>query len=249
MDAGVKISDPVAGIAMGLVQAGGKDYVLTDIAGAEDHHGDMDLKIAGTQHGITAMQMDLKVEGVSQETLDKAFEQAREARLEILRHMLTTLQAPRDEISQYAPRLVHVKIDPDYIGKLIGPGGKNIKALEEKYGVTIEVEDDGTVTVSSSEQSGAAECAEYIGYLGRRPEVGKIYNGTVIDIKDFGAIVELFPGADGLCHISQLSSDYVKDVRDVCKVGDKMQVKVLSIEDNRVRLSRKAALEELDEGK
>jgi polyribonucleotide nucleotidyltransferase len=244
MDAGVPIYDPVAGIAMGLVKTDDDVYILSDIAGAEDHHGDMDLKVAGTQHGITALQMDLKVDGISAETMEKAFEQAREARLHILRHMLTTLSEPREEISSFAPRLVHVKIDPDYIGKLIGPGGKNIKALEEKYGVTIEVEDDGTVTVSSPEKAGAQECAEYIGYMGREVEVGATYEGTVVEIKDFGAIVELFPGSDGLCHISQLSDDYVKNVTDVCQVGDRMKVKVLKVEGNSVRLSRKEALAE-----
>ena len=245
MDAGVPIKNPVAGIAMGLVKIDDKAVVLTDIAGAEDHHGDMDLKVAGTQHGITALQMDLKVKGVGLEVLRQALDQAREARLEILRIMLRTLERPRQELSQYAPRLIQVSINPDSIGKLIGPGGKTIKGLEAQFECTIEVEDDGKVTVSSVGGMGKAEeAARYIGQLGKKVEVGAIYEGTVTEIKDFGAIVELFPGADGLCHISQLAEGYVESVASVCKIGDRLKVKVLSVEDNRVRLSRKAALKE-----
>ncbi len=245
MDAGVPISNPVAGIAMGLIKEEEDVYILTDIAGAEDHHGDMDLKVAGTQHGVTAVQMDLKVKGIGVETLREALDQAREARMHILRTMLRTLERPRADISSYAPRLIQVQISPDNIGKLIGPGGKTIKGLEEKYECNIEVEDDGTVTVSSVEGAGRAEeAAQYIEGLGKSLEVGKVYEGTVTDLKDFGAIVEIFPGSDGLCHISQLDDSYVEKVSDVCKVGDSMKVKVLSIEDNRVRLSRKEALKE-----
>jgi polyribonucleotide nucleotidyltransferase len=244
MDAGVPITNPVAGIAMGLVKEGDKAFILTDIAGAEDHHGDMDLKVAGTQHGVTSVQMDLKVKGVGLDLLRQALTQAREARLEILRTMLRTLDKPRADISPYAPVLVQVKIDPDMIGKLIGPGGKMIKSLEEKYDCTIEVEDDGSVTVSSERGGRAAEAAEYIRMLGQSVTVGAIYDGVVTELKDFGAIVELFPGADGLCHISQLDEGYVKEVSEVCKVGDRMKVKVISAEDGRVRLSRKAALKE-----
>jgi polyribonucleotide nucleotidyltransferase len=245
MDAGVPIKNPVAGIAMGLVKEGDQAIVLTDIAGAEDHYGDMDLKVAGTQHGVTALQMDLKVKGVGIDTLRRVLAQAREARLEILRNMLQTLPRPREELSPYAPRLIQVSISPDSIGKLIGPGGKTIKGLEEQFECTIEVEDDGTVTVSSVGGMGRAEeAAHYISQLGRKVEVGAIYEGTVTELKDFGAIVQLFPGADGLCHISQLAEGYVEKVSDVCKIGDRMKVKVISVEDNRVRLSRKAALKE-----
>ena len=247
MDAGVPITNPVAGIAMGLIKEGEKTFILTDIAGGEDHYGDMDLKVAGTQHGVTAVQMDLKVKGIGVDLLRQALRQGREARLEILRTMLRTLARPRDDISPYAPVLVQVKINPDMIGKLIGPGGKMIKSLEEKYACNIEVEDDGSVTVSSERGGRAGEAAEYIGMLGQSVTVGAIYDGVVTDLKDFGAIVELFPGADGLCHISQLDEGYVKEVSEVCKVGDRMKVKVLSAEDGRVRLSRKAALKESDE--
>jgi polyribonucleotide nucleotidyltransferase len=245
MDAGVPIKNPVAGVAMGLIKEGDRSYILTDIAGAEDQHGDMDLKVAGTQHGVTAVQMDLKVKGVGLDILRRALLQARDARMEILRVMLCTLAQPRESISPYAPILVMVKINPDSIGKLIGPGGKTIKGLEEKYDCTIEVEDDGKVTVSSKRGGRADEAAAYIGRLGKQVEVGAIYDGVVTELKDFGAIVELFPGADGLCHISQLDEGYVKNVSDVCKVGDTIKVKVLSVEDDRVKLSRKAALKEL----
>jgi polyribonucleotide nucleotidyltransferase len=245
MDAGVPISNPVAGIAMGLIKADDGVHILSDIAGAEDHHGDMDLKVAGTQHGVTAIQMDLKTTDVSVETLRQAFTQAKDARLHILKVMLSTLDKPRADISPYAPVLVQVKIDPDMIGKLIGPGGKNIKGLQEKYECSIEVEDDGSVTVSSPRGGRASECAQYIEQMGQTAKVGAIYDGVVTELKDFGAIVELFPGSDGLCHISQLDEDYVKEVSSVCKVGDTIKVKVLSVEDGRVRLSRKAAMKEL----
>ncbi|MHC4481351.1 MAG: S1 RNA-binding domain-containing protein, partial [Planctomycetota bacterium] len=177
----------------------------------------------------------------------KALGQAREARLEILRAMLRVLPRPRESISPYAPVLVQVQISPDSIGKLIGPGGKTIKGLEEKYDCTIEVEDDGTVTVSSEQGGRAREAADYIEQLGQEVQVGTIYEGVVTDLKDFGAIVQLFPGADGLCHISQLDEGYVKEVSDICKIGDTLTVKVLSVEGNRVRLSRKAALQETKE--
>jgi polyribonucleotide nucleotidyltransferase len=244
MDAGVPIKYPVAGIAMGLVKCDGAAHVLTDIAGAEDHYGDMDLKVAGTQHGVTAVQMDVKVLGVEIETLRAAFQQAREARMEILRMMLQALGAPRSEVSRYAPVLVQVHIDPDLIGKLIGPGGKTIKSLEETYSCKIEVEDDGSVTVSSEKGGGAQQAAHYISQLGKKAQVGEVYDGVVTDVKDFGAIVELFPGSDGLCHISQLDDGFVKNVTDICKVGDRIKVKVISVEDNRVRLSRKAAMQD-----
>jgi polyribonucleotide nucleotidyltransferase len=242
MDAGVPIKNPVAGIAMGLIKDADKTHILTDIAGAEDHHGDMDLKVAGTQHGVTALQMDLKVTGIGLDTLTRALEQARDARMQILRIMLGTLERPRESLSQYAPRLVQVKINPDNIGKLIGPGGKTIKALEEKYSCNIEVVDDGTVTISSKGDGRSEDAAKYVEGLGKTAEVGKVYEGVVTDLKDFGAIVEILPGTDGLCHVSQLDHGYVDNVTDVCKVGDTMKVKVLSVEDNRIRLSRKAVM-------
>ncbi|MGD2174502.1 MAG: polyribonucleotide nucleotidyltransferase [Candidatus Brocadiaceae bacterium] len=247
MDAGVPIKNPVAGIALGLVKEGDQTFLLTDIAGAEDHHGDMDLKVAGTQHGVTAVQMDLKVKGVGMEVLREAFSRAREARMQILRAMLSVLQRPREEISPYAPRLIRLHIDPDMIGKLIGPGGKTIKGLEEQYDSTIEVEDDGTVTISGKDAEKAEAAARYIEQLGQKVQVGAIYDGRVTEIKDFGAIVELFPGADGLCHISELADSYVKEVTDICSVGDDIKVKVLSADDRSVRLSRRAALQEADQ--
>ena len=244
MDAGVPIKDPVAGVSVGLILEDGRPYLLTDIAGAEDHYGDMDFKIAGTQHGVTALQLDIKVEGVSLPLIQEALLCARRARIEILREMLKTLQRPRESISPYAPVLCQVKIDPDKIGKLIGPGGKNIKKVEEMFDCNVEVEDDGSVTVSSSGEGRAAEAAEYIRNFTQEIQVGRIYQGRVVELKEFGAIVELFPGADGLCHISQLDDGYVESVTDVCNVGDEMTVKVISVEDNRVKLSRKAALRE-----
>jgi len=242
MDAGVPIRYPVAGVAIGLVREGERNHILTDIAGAEDHHGDMDLKVAGTQHGVTAIQMDLKVAGVGMDVLKDGLERAREARLQILRAMLSVLRKPRESISPYAPVLIKVQIPPDSIGKLIGPGGKTVKGLEEQYECTIEVEDDGSVTVSSRQGGRASDAARYIEQLGKQVQVGAIYEGVVTAVKDFGAIVELFPGTDGLCHISQLDEGYVEKVSDVCKVGDKLLVKVLSVEDNKVRLSHKAAI-------
>jgi len=245
MDAGIPISDPVAGIAMGVVAEGGRHVVLTDIAGVEDHYGDMDFKVAGTQHGLTALQLDVKTHGVGQEVLREVLERAREARLQILRAMLVTIREPRDHLSPYAPVLKRVKIDPEHIGMLIGPGGRTIKGLESRFDCDIEVEDDGTVTVSGDSTADVAGAVRYIENLGGAGvEVGKVYEGRVAEIRDFGAIVELFPGADGLCHISELDEGYVKRVEDICKVGDRMRVKVLSVDGDRVRLSRKAALKE-----
>ena len=245
MDAGIAISDPVAGLAMGLITENGKNVVLTDISGTEDHFGDMDFKLAGTQHGLTAMQLDLKVGGVTTEIMQEVMSKGREARIKILRHMLQTLKAPRPEVSPYAPRLQRIKIDTEKIGLVIGPGGKTIRKLEADFDCNIEVEDDGTVTISSDKQGDVAGAVRYLEtFTGAGLDVGKIYEGTVTEVKDFGAIVQLFPGMDGLCHVSQLDVDYVKNVQDVCKVGDQMRVKVLSIEGNRVKLSRKAALQE-----
>ena len=252
MDAGVPISDPVAGVAMGVVCEGDKQVILTDIAGVEDHCGDMDCKVAGTQNGVTAIQMDLKMTGVTDELLREVIMGAREARMEILRTMLKTLRRPREELSEYAPRLHTVQIDPDNIGKLIGPGGKTIRRLEEEFGCEIEVEDDGTVTISSEAGDTEADVEGALNYVGNmaggKVEVGKIYEGRVTELKDFGAIVELFPGTDGLCHISELEDGYVDNVQDVCTVGDKMKVKVLAVEGNRIKLSRRAALEEENQG-
>jgi len=246
MDAGVPIRQPVAGISIGLIkESDGRYVLLTDIIGDEDHYGDMDFKVAGTQNGITGIQLDLKIDGISEEIVRGTLTQAREGRLEILRTMLQCIGQPRDQISRHAPRLIQVRINPDKIGLLIGPGGKNIRKMEEQTGANIEIEDDGTVTVSSINADSAEKAAEQVRLLTEEVQVGKIYNGRVTSIKDFGAFIEILPGKDGLCHISELSDGYVERVDDICKVGDMMQVKVILVDDqDRVKLSRKAVLRE-----
>lgn len=245
MDAGVPLLQPVAGVAMGLVREEGETRILTDICGSEDHFGDMDLKIAGTQNGITGVQMDLKVTGVDSDTLMQAFNQAREARIHVLRQMLQALERPRAEISKYAPRLLLVKIPEDKIGAVIGPGGKVIKKIQEETGATVDIEDDGTANISSREAEGAERARDMILALIEEPEVGKVYDGKVVGIKDFGAFVEILPGRDGLVHISELSDGYVKSVDEVCNLGDAMRVKILNVDDSgRIRLSRKAVMKE-----
>jgi polyribonucleotide nucleotidyltransferase len=246
MAAGVPISNPVAGISIGLVQEGPQWTLLTDIIGDEDHFGDMDFKVAGTQNGITGIQLDLKTHGISEEIVQAALGQAREARIEILRKMLTTISRPRPEISPWAPRLLRTSIDPEKIGLLIGPGGKTIRAIQEATGASIDVEDDGTVTVACTTMDGANAAMQRIEALTASVEVGRIYEGRVASIKEFGAFIEIIPGKDGLCHISELAEGYVPSVGEFCKVGDEMQVKVIAIDDqDRVKLSRKAALKEL----
>ena len=246
MAAGVPISNPVAGISIGLVKETDRWTLLTDIIGDEDHYGDMDFKVAGTQNGITGIQLDLKINGISEEIVTATLIQAREARIEILRKMLTTISRPRPEISPSAPRLLRTHIDPEKIGLLIGPGGKMIRSIQETTGASIEVEDDGTVTVASSGMEGAQEALRRIEALTATVEMGRIYTGRVASIKDFGAFIEILPGKDGLCHISELAEGYVSNVGDICKVGDEMPVKVILIDDqDRVKLSRKAALQEL----
>jgi polyribonucleotide nucleotidyltransferase len=245
MAAGVPISNPVAGISIGLVKEGERAVLLTDIIGDEDHFGDMDFKVAGTQNGITGIQLDLKTNGISEELVSATLAQAREARIEILRRMLTAISRPRPEISAWAPRLLRTHIDPEKIGLLIGPGGKMIRSIQEATGASIEVEDDGTVTVASTAMEGAEEAMRRIEALTATVELGRIYQGKVISIKDFGAFIEILPGKDGLCHISELAEGYVSNVSDVCKVGDEFDVKVIAIDDqDRVKLSRKAVLRE-----
>ena len=245
MAAGVPISNPVAGISVGLVKEPERWVLLTDIIGDEDHFGDMDFKVAGTQNGITGIQLDLKVGGISEEIVRATLEQSRQARIEILRRMLTAIPRPRPDISKWAPRLLRTKIDPEKIGLLIGPGGKMIRSIQETTGALIEVEDDGTVMISSDSADGARAALEQVEALTASVEIGKIYNGRVTSVKDFGAFVEILPGKDGLCHISELSDEYVSSVADVCKVGDRMQVKVIAIdEQDRVKLSRKRAMKE-----
>jgi polyribonucleotide nucleotidyltransferase len=243
MDAGVPITDPVAGISIGLVKEPDRFILLTDIMGDEDHFGDMDFKVAGTGRGITGIQLDLKIDGINAEIIKATLDQARDARREILKIMLSTLRQPRHDISKTAPRLLTLKINPDKIGLLIGPGGKTIKGIQESTGAKIDIEDDGTVYVSHSEASGAESAKLKVEALTEEVRVGKVYEGRVTSIKDFGAFIEILPGRDGLCHISELDDKYVGRVEDVCKVGDVLQVKVIAIDEHdRVKLSRKALL-------
>ena len=244
MDAGVPISAPVAGIAMGLVLEG-KDYaVLTDIAGAEDHYGDMDFKVAGTKDGITALQMDIKVPNVTHNILKEALEQARRARLFILDKMNAVLAKPRATMSPYAPRIFTMQIPTDKIRELIGPGGKMIRSIVEATGCKIDVEDDGSVKIYSSDGTAADRCIQMVTDICAVAEVGKTYLGKVVRIVDFGAFVEIFPGTDGLLHISEISENRIKQVRDELKEGDQILVKVLGLEGNKIKLSRKAILKE-----
>ena len=244
MDAGVPLRAACAGIAMGLVIEGDNTAVLTDIAGAEDHYGDMDFKVAGTRAGITALQMDIKVGGVSVALMRSALEQARKARLEILDIMDRTLTEHRTTMSQYAPRLFQLTIPTDKIRDLIGPGGKKIRSIIEATGVKIDVMDDGKVHVFAADGGSAESALRMIRDVTATAEVGKTYLGKVVRLADFGAFVELFPGTDGLLHISEISEQRIRDVRDELKLGDQVLVKVLAIEGNKIRLSRKAILRE-----
>jgi polyribonucleotide nucleotidyltransferase len=244
MDAGVPLRSACAGIAMGLVIEGDKTAVLTDIAGAEDHYGDMDFKVAGTRAGITALQMDIKVGGVSVAVMRQALEQARKARFEILDIMDSTLTEHRVTMSPYAPRLFQLTIPTDKIRDLIGPGGKKIRSIIEATGVKIDVMDDGKVHVFASDGGSAENALRMIREVTATAEVGKTYLGKVVRLADFGAFVELFPGTDGLLHISEIAEQRIRDVRDELKLGDQVLVKVLAIEGNKIRLSRKAILRE-----
>jgi polyribonucleotide nucleotidyltransferase len=242
MDAGVPLKSACAGIAMGLVVEGEKYAILTDIAGAEDHYGDMDFKVAGTRQGITALQMDIKVSGVSIAMMREALAQAKRARLEILDKMDATISTGRAEISTYAPHLFMLSIPTDKIRDLIGPGGKKIRGIIEATGVKIDVMDDGKVHVFASSGKGAEEALKMIRDVTATAEIGKTYLGTVVRIAEFGAFVEIFPGTDGLLHISEIAEARIRAVRDELKEGDQILVKVLAIEGNKIRLSRKAVL-------
>src|SRR6202045_1530084 len=244
MDAGVPMKAPCAGIAMGLVVEGDKHAILTDIAGAEDHYGDMDFKVAGTRTGITALQMDIKVGGVSVALMRQALEQARKARLEILDIMDQTISSARPKMAIFAPRLYLLQIPTDKIRDLIGPGGKKIRSIIEATGVKIDVMDDGKVHVFASDGESAESALRMIRDVTATAEVGKTYLGKVVRLADFGAFVEIFPGTDGLLHISEISEQRIRDVRDELKLGDQVLVKVLAIEGNKIRLSRKAILRE-----
>jgi polyribonucleotide nucleotidyltransferase len=244
MDAGVPLASAVAGIAMGLVKEDNDYAILTDIAGAEDHYGDMDFKVAGTKEGITALQMDIKVSGITPAIMAEALAQAQRGRLFILDKMNEALPEARSKVSTYAPRFYTLQIPVDRIRDLIGPGGKMIRSIIEQTGVKIDVEDSGRVNVASNDQASAAKALQIIGELTATAEVGKTYLGKVSRLADFGAFVEIIPGTDGLLHISEVAEHRIKDIRDELKEGDQVLVKVLSIEGNRIRLSRKAILKE-----
>ena len=244
MDAGVPLKAPVAGVAMGLVKEGEQYAILTDIAGAEDHYGDMDFKVAGTRGGITALQMDIKVAGITSQIMREALAQAKRGRLHILDKMEEVISTGREKISDFAPRFYTVQIPVDKIRDLIGPGGKMIRSIVEQTGVKIDVEDSGLVKVASSDQASAAKALQIIGDLTATAEVGKTYLGKVTRLADFGAFVEIIPGTDGLLHISEVAEHRIADVRDELKEGDQVLVKVLAVEGNRIRLSRKAILKE-----
>jgi polyribonucleotide nucleotidyltransferase len=244
MDAGVPLTSAVAGIAMGLVKEDNDYAILTDIAGAEDHYGDMDFKVAGTREGITALQMYIKVSGITPAIMAEALAQAQRGRMFILDKMNEALPEPRSKVSTYAPRFYTLQIPVDKIRDLIGPGGKMIRSIIEQTGVKIDVEDSGRVNVASNDQASAAKALQIIGELTATAEVGKTYLGKVSRLADFGAFVEIIPGTDGLLHISEVAEHRIKDIRDELKEGDQVLVKVLSIEGNRIRLSRKAILKE-----
>jgi polyribonucleotide nucleotidyltransferase len=244
MDAGAPIRSPVAGIAMGMVKEGEQCAILTDIAGDEDHYGDMDFKVAGTREGITALQMDIKVPNITTAVMEQALEQARQARLFILEKMQEVIAAPRSALSPYAPRIYTITIPQDKIRDLIGPGGKVIRGIVEQTGVKIDVEDDGTVNIFASEGAAADRAVQIVTDIAAVAEVGKTYLGKVVRLVDFGAFVEIFPGTDGLLHISEISENRIRNVRDELKEGDQILVKVLALEGNKIRLSRKAILRE-----
>lgn len=244
MDGGVPIKKSVAGIAMGLIKEDEQYAILTDILGNEDHLGDMDFKVAGTKEGITAFQMDIKVQGISFEIIEKALYQAKDGRMHILGIMEEAISQPRESLSKFAPRLLTLKVEIDQIGLIIGPGGKTIQKMQRDFGVDISIEDDGTITIASPDKDGANKCKEYIKAMTASPEVGKIYNGKVIKIMDFGAFVEIIPGKEGLLHISQIDNKRVNKVTDYLKEGDEVKVKLLKIENGKFSLSRKVLLDD-----
>jgi polyribonucleotide nucleotidyltransferase len=247
MNAGVPVKAPVAGIAMGLVQEGDDVVVLSDILGEEDHLGDMDFKVAGTSDGITAFQMDIKIKNVTPEIMKTALEQARKGRLHILGVMNAALSTPKSELSEYAPRILSFKIDPEKIGLLIGPGGKTIKGISEKFDVNTNVENDGTVTVYSKDKADAEAAQAAFMSLMEEPELGKVYDGVVRRVVDFGAFIEFLPGKEGLCHISKMAPGRVEKVSDVLELGQEVPVKIVEIDKmGRVNLS---LLYEEEEGK
>ena len=249
MDAGVPIKTAVAGISIGMISDGkGRHELLTDIMGEEDHFGEMDFKVAGTVNGITGIQLDIKAEGLEHDVMVKALELARQARMKILEIMSQTISQSRPELSKYAPKLISIEINPELIGKVIGPGGKVIKGIQEQTDTTIEIEDNGTIYISCLGGDNHLKAKEIIESITQPPTIGRIYEqAKVVSVKDFGVFVELAPGVEGLCHVSELSNSYVKNIDSVCKTGDIIPVKLIAVDDQgRVKLSRKAALAELD---
>jgi polyribonucleotide nucleotidyltransferase len=245
MDAGAPINGAVAGIAMGLVSDGDRHAVLTDIAGQEDHYGDMDFKVAGTSKGITALQMDIKVSGLSREILEQAMEQARRGRLQLLDSMAQAITEAREDISPYAPRIIQIKIDVDQIRNVIGPGGKMIRSIVDTTGAKINVEDDGTVQIATSDEEAAEKAIQIIEGLTRQPKIGEEFDGVVRRIEPYGAFVEILPNQDGLVHISELALERIPDIRDVLTEGDELKVRIIDIDANdRIKLSRRVILED-----
>ncbi|MEI6424855.1 MAG: polyribonucleotide nucleotidyltransferase, partial [Lentisphaerota bacterium] len=250
MDAGVPITDPVAGISCGLISEGDKNILLTDIIGAEDHFGDMDFKICGTPKGITGFQLDLKIAGISIDLMYTAMLRNREARIKILKVMTDCISAPRTEMSKYAPRIMTMKINTEKIGALIGPGGSVIRGITESTGAQIDIDDDGSVKIFAANKEALDAATKAVQDITAEVEIGKIYRGQVRSIKEFGAFVELIPGQDGLLHISEMANYRVNKVTDICQEGDMITVKVIGVDDRgKIRLSRKAALDEMDDKK
>jgi polyribonucleotide nucleotidyltransferase len=246
MQAGVPLKSACAGVAMGLIKEDDRVAVLTDILGLEDALGDMDFKVAGTRQGVTSIQMDIKIEGLTVEIMREALQRANRARLHILDEMDKAISTPRSELSRYAPRILTIKINPSKIGEIIGPKGKTIRGIQEATGATINVDDDGTVTISSPGGEGGERARKMISAITEEPEVGKIYEGVVKSTTSFGAFVEIIPGTEGLCHISELQDARTEKTEDVVKKGDVVAVKLLSVDEKgRLRLSRKAALAEM----
>jgi polyribonucleotide nucleotidyltransferase len=243
MDAGVPIAAPVGGIAMGLIKEGGDVEIISDILGVEDHLGDMDFKVTGTRTGVTALQMDIKIQGIDRSIMEKALAQAKLGRLHILDKMAEAIAEPRGSLSTHAPRILTMKVKPDKVREVIGPGGKVIRGIIAQTGVKIDVEDDGSIAIASSDEAAARKAIEMIKQITEDVEVGKLYMGKVTRIMEFGAIVEIGPGVDGLVHISQLAPHRVKAVTDEVKEGDEILVKVLEVDrQGKIRLSRKEAM-------
>ena len=248
MDAGVPIRRPVAGISVGMISDADRQQLFIDILGEEDHYGDMDFKVAGTQKGITGIQLDLKALGLSHETIRETLAIARKGRIEILKMILSVIERPRKKLSSYAPKLTIIKIPVDMIGRVIGPGGRDIKRIQEETGANIEIEDDGSVFISSIDEEGYLRAKQIVEMITMPVQVGKLLSGKIVSQKDFGVFVEIAPGMEGLCHISELADRFIDDVADVCSVGDTMDFKIIAVdEQGRIKLSRKAVLlEETD---